>query len=292
MFTFSADDNPVGTYRIANYIVTTISHPVPAIEVLLGNPVLGNDAGFTLVVKSLLNWPTTLNGDNNKVSMPLLMFYILFLAPDPFVSLSFAWDTVGRLQTKCDSGAELNPAERVFVTNVVPWLEAPIINSVHVDDALACGRYDVQFVVSIGNQRLKAVCGDDVIPMIDAAVTQQWSIHQTTPFYTAFQTAVQNAIIQVEPVTAEPTPRGGADYILDNSVSFVSTARDKTIALFLILFSEELDFLTQWIEGTVMWREHAGVPSDAVEAILERLDAATRVPIRTPHHFEVVDEQS
>lgn len=280
------DRNLEGAYKIAEYIVKAVSQPIPAIQVLVKQPKLWRDAGFTTVPGTHLNWPSAFNNPDNTISLAHLMYYILFLSPDNvFVSISFSWQVAIEIKKRADLGQPLSRAEQVFVSHVVPWLEEPVVNSPYVDDALFCSRYDIQFVVSIGNQQLKIVLGDECAYWIDQCVTQQWSVLQTTPFCDGLLCAITNAIIQIQPVTAEPTPRGGADYVLDNSVSFVSTDRDKTIALFLILFSEEIDFLSKWIENDTKWRELAGVPCDAIRHVLDAMAKATRVAVEPPPRF-------
>lgn len=260
------------THNIAHYVKSAVPDPYITIDILLREPELQFDSAFTVVHGTDINWPTAMNGPNHTVSLPILMFYILFTAPDCLPKLSFAWDKRKSLLEYHACGAPWTAAHTSFVYTVTPWLEAPVLNSIHVDSALRCGRHDMQFVISIGNQRIKAILGDTANASIDACVQQTWHMHQTQPFFDCLQQALKQAAVHMVPVTLVPTsPK--ASYVLDNSVALETTDRDKTILLFLILFAKSIDFVSKWEQHDTAWRNTCGIPCQAVKTLIETLVA-------------------
>jgi hypothetical protein len=299
--------NPVGSRRIAEYIVANLASPVDATFIVLAEPPLTIHADFTIIPDTVINWPSTFNHMDTRdhdgpgvVSIPILLYYMLF-THDYFVHLSFAWDTEHKF--RCDVAQQkiLNGAACAFLNHVVPWLTDMIANSSYVDEALDCKRHDIQFVVSMGNQQLKAVYNDKVHTVLTECLVEPWHLTQTTPFFRAFEHVVDAAIVLIRPVVYSSDPADaqvtGArvstkhklkapDYILDNATGLISCERDKTILLFLILFSDEIAFLRRWISASDEWKDLAGVPTAAVAELLDTLAAATHTPVQPPFYIE------
>jgi hypothetical protein len=291
----SPHDNPVGSRRIAEYIVANLANPVDATTIVLTEPPLICDAEFTVVPKTALNWPSSFNHCHNKstgttsgvVSIPILLYYMLF-TPNYLVHISFAWDTEYRFRCDVALTNKLNSAATSFLEFVVPWLSDMVTNSSYIDEALECKRYDIQFVVSMGNQQLKAVYSDKVHAVLTACLGEPWNLTQTTPFFKAFEYAVDTAVVLTKPVVYNrDDPKAiRPDYIIDNAAGLITCSCDKTILFFLILFSNEIAFLRQWISATPEWKVLAGVPTQSIATLLDTLAAATHTFVVPPFYIE------
>lgn len=275
---------------IVEFLLSSGNHPVDIAEIFFQDPPLNIKNDFVVIEGTHINWPRRLSETTTHISMPMMLFHVLH-QPDYLFHMSYALDKESRFIAEHGARSkELTKTQQCFMLHVVDWLLSPIINSKYVDEALSCCQFDVQIVVSMGSQILKAVFGDTHCDVLTQCITSQWKLHPPTPFYRAFHNIVTSLPIPVRAVLASAktlvsTKRVEADYVIDNSLLFMSTNADKTIIFMLVLFSQQHDFLEKWAHSSDAWRECSGVPCDAVRNVLNNLVGATSKGVVPPLRY-------
>lgn len=240
---------------VSSYIVDDLQiHSVDAVLAFLAMPTFVEDAGYTVALRSPLNWPTEFLPPTKELSAPLLLFVLLVNRHDVECNTSFALAHVEKVRQRLP---DIHVLEKALFT-VAGWLCDCLVNPPVCDAALLTLRPDLQSVVGLLSRTSKTIFGSlgAASEAIKFACNGVWELHQTTLFYNVWRTCLQNALVLVTPVQKKTT----VDFCIDNFIGLICCPVDKVILLATILFSHH-DFANVWYQHSADTRQHLGVPS-------------------------------
>lgn len=241
--------------HVSSYIMDDLQmHPVDAVLAFLNMPTFVEDAGYTVALRSSLNWPTEFLPPTKELSAPLLLFVLLVNRHDIECNTSFALAHVETIRRRLP---DINVLEKALFT-AAGWLCDCLVNPPICDAALLTLRPDLQSVVGLLSRTSKTIFGSlgAASEAISFACKGVWELHQTTPFFKTWRTCLQNALVLVTPVQKNDN----VDFSIDNFVGLICCPVDKVILLATILFSNH-DFADVWYKHSPETRPKLGVPS-------------------------------